>query len=105
MPLFITGCVISPGKSLGDITQQFSSKSFDELAQRFAGKNYNIEPIEDEDDQYKITVYNSDVRKRRKKRQSAMSDVCSYSKIARVLAEKDDHKLGKTQLIVWCETK
>ena len=91
----LAGCASNP--KLG--------KTLDEMAQRFGGKKYTIEPVEGETDQYKITVYNADVRKRRLKRQQAMADVCPYSKIARVLAEKDDHKLGKTQVVVWCETK
>ena len=81
------------------------SKSLDELTQRFAGKKYSVEPVKDESDQYIIRIFNADVRKRRHNRQTAMSEICPYSKIAQVLAEKEDHKKGTTQLVVWCKAR
>ena len=105
--VLLTGCANNPEivRTFDNVTRKIGGKSLDETLQRFGGKNYSIEEVEGEDDQYKITVYSSDVSKRRKKRQSAVADVCPYSKTAQVLAEKDDHKLGRTQLIVWCEAK
>ena len=91
----LTGCM--PNKQL--------TKTVDELTQRFAGKKYSIERIEGEDQQYLIRIFNTDVKKRRLNRQIAMSEVCPYSRHAEVLAEKDDHKLGKSQLVVWCRPK
>jgi len=91
----LSGCM--PNKQLG--------QTVEELRQRFAGKKYSIEPIEGEDQQYLIRIFNTDVKKRRLNRQVAMSEVCPYSRHAEVLAEKDDHKLGKTQLVVWCRPK
>ena len=91
----LSGCM--PNKQM--------NKTVDELTQRFAGKKYSIEPIEGEDEQYLIRIFNSDVQQRRLNRQIAMSQICPYSKIAEVLVEKEDHKNGKTQLVVWCRPK
>ena len=91
----LTGCM--PNKQL--------TKTVDELTQRFAGKKYSIEPIKGEDEQYLVRIFNTDVKKRRLNRQIAMSEICPYSKFAEVLAEKEDHKHGKTQLVVWCRPK
>ena len=94
----LTGCITVS-------TPTNVSKGLDEFAQRFAKKPYSIESIKGEDNQFKITVYNSNVQKRRLNRQVAMRDVCPYSTLAEVLAEKDDHKIGKTQVVVWCRPR
>ena len=95
LTLGLTGCATSP--KVG--------KTIEEMAQRFGGKKYSIEPVKGEDDQYIIRIFNSNVQKRRLNRQKAMSEICPYSKRPEILAEKDDHKQGKTQLVVWCRSK
>jgi len=91
----LTGC--TPSKKF--------TKTFDEISQRFGGKKYSIEPVEGKDEQYLIRIFNADVAKRRLHRQLAIIEICPYSKFAEVLAEKEDHKNGKSQLVIWCRPK
>lgn len=93
--ILVSGCSTNPKLS----------QSIDELSQRFAGKKYSVEVVQGEEEQYLIKIFNSDVQKRRMNRQIAITEICPYSKVAEVLAEKDDHKLGTTKLVVWCRVK